>query len=257
MGMVPALAGADSITQTLSGSTAGGQPVSLRVTIDFLPGPGDFSHGTGTAAVTFTLENTSDVFPFQSPALGNPVITGFFFNVPPGTQVSYSDAQILAPGSLYSANGAIIAGDLITAGYQAVSANKNVTSWYVVDDHQATGQFGVFTNTVETGSGVRASIANAHLFAGGSPQGSLFAPLVIAGRVSLTIQLSQLTPSLDSAADFLALCSSAPGSQQPSALGGKLQSGDINGAGSAFVGTPCSPTRTHESTWGKIKLLYR
>ena len=97
----PALAVADTYVANVQGACAPGT-ASYRAVIDFTPTGGNFATHTGTATVKITLENTSGLIPFQSPAVGNPVQTAFYFNVPAGTSVSYTDGTILAGSTVYS-----------------------------------------------------------------------------------------------------------------------------------------------------------
>lgn len=249
------VAGADSITRTLYGISTGGTPVSCDVTIDFTVGAGNFGAGTGTATVAFTILNTTGLIPYQSPAAGNPAISGFFFNLPPNAQLSYSEGRVLAGGNIYS-TGVTIAGEHVPPGITPVGADKIVTSWYEVDAGQSAGQYGFFTTAISTTSGVRASLVDPAVLAGASQHGTIFPPLVIGGPVRFTLLLSHLGLSLDSADDFLVLCSTATGTSQPSALGAKFQTTEA-GAGSAWAGAPCSPTATRNATWGALKQLYR
>src|SRR5439155_16076737 len=85
-----ATAGADTVNRNVLGASAAGQAVSFNVSVDFVPTGGNFGAGTGTATVRFTLQNTSSVFPLQSPVLGNPLLTEFLFNLPAGTGMTYS-----------------------------------------------------------------------------------------------------------------------------------------------------------------------
>lgn len=254
--LAPLAARADEITRDLSGTTAGGQPVSFQVIIAFTPTGGDFAAGAGTATASFTLENTSGLFPFQSPAPGNPALSGFFFNVPPGAALQLLEARILAGAEILS-TGTTVAGDVVPRGCQDVPADRLITDWYVLENTQSTGQYGIFTNTVETVNGVRASLVDPEVLVDCVKQGPVFAPLVVAGRLRYTVALSGLGVSLRSAADFLTLCSTVSGERIACALGGKFQATDADGSGSAFVGDPCQPTPARPTTWGTVKAIYR
>jgi hypothetical protein len=251
-----ASAHASSVARAVFGSSPAGEPVSFAATILFTPGPGDFSAGSGTAVATITLENTSGVVPNGPPAIGNGVLTEFLFNLPPGILSVYAEARLLSGGALFS-RGTTIAGEQVPAGCQVLTADRIVTSWYALDDHHASGQYGMFSNAFDTGSGVRAGLVDPDLIVGCVPQGQIFAPLVYAGRLRFTLMLYHLGTTLDSADDFLTQCSTASGTSQPSSLGAKFRATDLDGGGSAFVGDPCGPTATLRSTWGTIKSIYR
>src|ERR1041385_6944022 len=66
---------ADTTTATVSGFCPGPQATSFDLTIDFTP------TSATSATVRFTALNTSGVYPFQNPSQGNPILTGFFFNI--------------------------------------------------------------------------------------------------------------------------------------------------------------------------------
>jgi hypothetical protein len=249
-------AAADSAAYSVDAVSPAGQLVSFEVAIEFTATGGGFGEGTGAAVAAFTLENTSGLVPFQSPPAGNPALTGFFFNVPPGTGVSLREARILAGATLHS-TGAVVGSERILPGCQFLAADRIVTHWYELDDAQAAGQHGIFTTSFETLTGVRASLVDPAVFADCVPQGDVYPPLVVAGRLRYEVALVNLDYSLDSAADFLNFCSTTPGSWQPSALGGKFQSMDAYGAGSVFMGIPCQVVPAQSSTWGTLKSLYR
>jgi len=246
---------ASSISRSVFGATSAGQPLSFSATIQFTPGPGDFSAGSGTAVVTVTLENTSLVIPDAS-SVGNSILTDFVFNLPPGTLAVYAEARYLAGGSLFS-RGTTIAGEQVPAGCQVLTEDKIVTGWYAVDDHHANGQFGVFTNAFDTGTGIRAGLVDPDLLAGCVPQGKIYGPLVYGGRLRFKLMLYHLGTSLDSAEDFLVQCSTPSGASQPSSLGARFRATDLNGGGNAFIGDPCGPTAVLHSTWGTLKSIYR
>jgi hypothetical protein len=254
--ILAAAAGADTLTRDILGATPAGQPVSLRVVIDFTPTGGSFAAGTGTATARFTLLNTSGLFPFRSPAIGNPLLTRFFFNVPPGTGLAYTEARILAGATIFS-SGTTLNGAAIPAGCHVTAADTVVNAWYVLDGRQATGQYGIFTNQLSTDQGNKLALADPALFAGCLPRGDFYSLLVIAGQLRFTLQLDHLGTMLSSAAGFLSVCSTVPGSQRPSSLGGKLQDAGTDGQSSAFIGDPCQVTPVNTSSWGTLKTLYR
>jgi hypothetical protein len=255
--LAPVSAPADSFTREVSSITSGrGQAVAFRVTVDFTPTGGSFGAGTGTATVRFTLENISGVYPFQSPALGNPLLTGFFFNVPPGTGMTYREARILGGATLFS-SGTNMNGVTIAAGCHVVAADSVVTDWYALDGQRATGQYGMLTNQLAAGKGNKPGLADPGLFVGCARQGYFFSPLVIAGRIRLTLDLDHLGTMMSSASGFLAQCSTAPGDHQAISLGAKFQATDTNGQGSAFVGEPCLYTAVERPSWGTLKSHYR
>jgi hypothetical protein len=245
-----AIARADVTTTTVSGACPGPQPVSFQLTIDFTP------TGPGAATVRFTAENTSGVYPFQSPTLGNPVLTGFFFNIPGGANISYTDGRLLAGSTLVS-NGGTINGIPVPAGCTQLVTDLPETSWYTLVAGQSTGQYGIFTNGISTVEGVKAGLVDPDVVVACVPQGDVFAPIYVAGRVRFTIQLSNLPSAFNSAQDFLALCSTVKGQQQPSSIAGKMQATGPNGADSCFLGRDCSATPVRARTWGTVKAIYR
>ncbi len=241
---------ADTTTESVSGSCPGPQGVSFQLTIDFTP------TGTGTATVRFTLENTTGVYPFQSPALGNPVLTGFYFNVPGGAAVSYVEGRLLAGSTLVSTGGNIN-GTPVPAGCTTLVTDVPKTEWYTLVAGQATGQYGIFTNGLSTAEGIKAGLVDPEVYVGCVAQGDVFSPIVVAGRVRYTIDLANLPPSFDSAQDFLSLCSTVHGQQSPSSLAGKFQATGVNGEDSCFIGEDCLPTPTRATGWGTLKRIYR
>jgi len=241
---------ADVVTTTVSGACPGPQPVSFQLTIDFTP------TGPGTATARFTLENTSGVVPFQSPAIGNAVQTGFFFNIPGGATPTYTEGRLLAGSTLVS-NGGSINGIPVPAGCTQLLADVPQTAWYTLVAGQATGQYGIFTTGLSTVEGVKAGLVDPDVYVACVAQGNVFAPIFVAGRVQFTVQLSNLPPAFDSAQDFLALCSTVQGQQQPSSLAGKMQATGVNGEDSCFIGKDCNPTPTRAGTWGMLKAIYR
>jgi hypothetical protein len=246
----PLAASADVTTATVNGVCPGPQSVSFQLGIDFTP------TGPGTATVRFTVENTSGVYPFQNPTLGNPVLTGFFFNIPGGASASYVDGRLLAGGTLVSSGGNIN-GVPVPAGCTPLITDLPETSWYELVAGQATGQYGIFTTGVSTAEGIKAGLVDPDVVVGCVPQGDVFSPIYVAGRARFTIQLSGLPASFNSAEDFLALCSTVHGEQQPSSLAGHMQGTGTNGASSCFAAKPCSPTPTRSTSWGTLKGFYR
>ena len=241
---------ADVVTTTVSGACPGPQPVSFQLSIDFTP------TGLGTATVRFTAENTSGVVPFQLPAIGNSVLTGFFFNIPGGATATYTEGRLLAGSTLVS-NGGTINGVPVPAGCTQLLVDVVHTSWYVLVPGQSTGQYGIFTSGVSTLEGIKAGLVDPDVYLACVAQGDVFAPIFVAGRVQFTVQLTNLPAAFDSADDFLALCSTVEGQQQPSSLAGKMQGTGVNGEDSCFIGKDCNPTPTRAGTWGMLKAIYR
>lgn len=241
---------ADVAAVDVNGVCPGPQSVAMRLTIDFT------STGATTATVRFTAENTSGVFPFQSPAIGNPVLTGFFFNIPGGASASYTDGRLLAGGTLVSSGGNIN-GVPVPAGCTPLVTDMPQTSWYELVAGQATGQFGIFTTGVSTVEGIKGGLVDPDVVVGCVPQGDVFAPIYFAGRARFTVQLSNLPASFNSAQAFLNLCSTVHGEQQPSSVAGKMQGTGVNGASSCYAAKPCNPTPTLGTSWGRLKSIYR
>jgi len=248
--LAAAAARADVVTTTVSGDCPGPQPTSFQLTIDFT------STGPSTATVRFTVENTSGVYPFQSPTLGNPVLTGFFFNVPGGASATYTDGRLLAGSSLVS-NGASINGIPTPPGCTQLLTDLPETSWYVLVAGQATGQYGIFTSGLSTAEGIKAGLVDPDVVVACVPQGDVFSPVYVAGRVRFTINLSGLPATFNSAAAFLTLCSTVHGTQNPSSIAGHMQGTGQNGANSCFIARDCLPTPTRWGTWGTLKAIYR
>lgn len=250
------VARADTITRDVNGTTSGGEPLSMRVTIDFTPTGGSFAAGTGTATARFTVINRSPVAPTQMPALGNPLITGFYFNVPPGTGLVLNEACVLA-GATLTSTGVTMPGGFVGAGCHTIAADTVVTAWYALQGNASTGEYGMFSNQLTSGKGNKPALANADLFAGCVPQGYFVSPLVIGGTVRFTVALDHLGLPLSSAGGFLSQCTDDHGAHEPSSLGGKYQGTDTNALGSAYCGEPCGFTPALKASWGDLKVRYR
>lgn len=252
---LPALAAADTYVANVQGPCPPGTS-SYRADIDFTPTGGNFATHTGTATVRFTLENTSGLIPFQSPAVGNPVLTSFYFNVPPGTSVSYTEGRILAGSTVYS-TGTNVNGIPAPAGCTVLPVDLNRTGFYELQGNSSTGQYGIFTNSLQTAGGIAAGLVDPELFIACVKQGDIFSPLVIGGQVRFTLVLSGLGTDLDSAADFQLQCSQVTGQRDPSSFAGKFQGTGQGGGGSCFIATPCGATPATMRTWGAVKMIYR
>jgi len=253
--VIPAASQAD-LTETISGSCEGGQYVASDFTINFTPTGGDFNAGTGTATATITLENTSGLYPFQVPALGNPIQTSFFFNVPPTASVAMTDASILAGSSIVS-TGTIIDGVPIPPGCVTLIADQSQPTWYVLQSGVSAGEYGIFTSGLETSEGIKAGLVDPEVYVACVAQGDVFSPLVVAGRVRFTLSLGNLGTTLDSAEDFASLCSNPAGSNDPFAFAAKFQGTAVDGEGSCFIGHGCETIPVDATTWGAIKAIYR
>ena len=245
-----AAARADVATVPVNGTCPGPQPVGMQLTIDFT------STGPSTATVKFTVENTSGVYPFQSPSLGNPVLTGFFFNIPGGATASYTEGRLLAGGTLVSSGGNIN-GIPVPAGCTPLLTDLAETGWYELIAGQSTGQFGIFTTGVSTVEGIKGGLVDPDVVVACAPQGDVFSPIYYAGRARFTVQLSGLPASFNSAQDVLDLCSTVHGEQSPSSVAGKMQGTGENGASSCYAAKPCNPTPTRKTSWGAVKSIYR
>ncbi len=250
------VAAADVYVANVQGPCTGGDAASLQATIDFTPTGGDFDAGTGMATVRITLENTSGLIPFQSPAKGNPILTAFFFNVPIGTLVLYTEGRILAGSTLYS-TGTTINGTPVPAGCAVLAVDLVRTEFYELQGSSSTGQYGIFTNSLQTAGGNAAGLVDPEVFVACVPQGDFFSPVVIGGQVQFTLMLGNLNRSLDAASDFQLQCSNVPGQQQGSSFAGKFQGADVGGEASCTVGVPCGPTRNAARSWGDLKVIYR
>ena len=249
------VARADTYVATIDGPCANGT-ASLRADIEFTPTGGNFANGTGSATVRFTLENTSGLIPFQQPAVGNPILTSFYFNVPPGTPVLYSEARILAGSTVYS-TGTNVNGIPVPAGCTVTPVDLIRTGFYELTGSASTGQYGIFTNSLQTAGGNAGGLVDPEVFVACAPQGDFFSPLVIGGRVQFTLSLSNLGTDLDSAADFQNQCSLVSGQRDPSSFAGKFQGTGVGGEDSCFIGIPCGPTDAARKSWGTVKRYYR
>lgn len=254
--LVAAPAAADTLTRSVSGHSAGGQAASFALVIDFTATGGDFAAGTGTATATFTVENTSGLFPFAVPSMGNPILTGVYFNLPPGANATLTEALALA-GSTLNSTGTTIKGIRYPTFCEVLAADQDITGWYVLQTMQHTGQFGIFSQALEPVSGNRGGIVDPELFQACVKQGDICSPLVVAGRVRYTVMLDHLQNTLQSAEDFLDHCSSADGTHLSSSLGGHFQGVDQECSNSVYVGDPCLLTPTLAPTWGALKAVYR
>jgi hypothetical protein len=255
-----ALGASDAIGDTASyivdGTCTGGDPTSFRVTIAFTATGGNFNNGTGKAIASFTIENTCGLVPFQDPGKGNPVLTSFNFNVPPGTGVSYTQATILAGATLFS-TGTVINGIVIPAGTTLLSSDQVRTNFYELLGSTSTGQFGIFTSSLQTANGIAAGLADAHLFSGLVKQGDCYSPAVICGAVKFSVSLTRLGASLNSAGKFANFCSTVTGQRTSSSFAGKFQATGVGGGGSCWNATPCGASAARPTTWGALKAVYR
>ena len=256
--LVPFAAEADTIIRTLSGTSALGYYVAFEVTIDFTATGGDFSAGTGTAVASFTLENTSGLYPYTDPPDGNPILTGFMFNIPDGATAALSQAIILAGSNIYSTGGRID-GENYPPGCFPVTTDEDHVNWYELTEDEAAGYYGIFTNSLETLNGVKGGIIDLEVLEDCIQEGDIFSPIVVAGRIKYVVDLGCLNTDLDCAVDFLSLCSEIFGEMQlESALGGKFQGVGGGGNESCFVAEPCEPpVSVDESDWSSIKAMYR
>lgn len=243
--------------ETISGTCTVGDPVSASVIIDFTPTGGDFFAGTGTATVDITLENTSGLIPFQLPAVGNPVLTSFLFNIPATASAALIDAALLAGSALVS-TGTTMDGFPIPAGCTVLGVDVSHSTWYELQSGSSAGQYGIFTNSLETDDGIKAGLVDPEVYPACVAQGDVFSPLVVAGQVRFTLSLGNLDISMDSADDFASNCSLVSGENQPVAFGAKFQGTNIDGEDSCFIGEPgdCQPVPTEATNWGEIKSKY-
>ncbi len=255
---LPNASSADTINRTVSGMTDGGQAVAFDVMIDFTQTGGDFGAGTATATVVITLENVSGLYPYQAPPMGNPMLTAFYFNLPSGATVVYAQASVLA-GSVMHSLGTDLAGTWYPAGCTVLGSDEIHTDWYSMYAGSSSGDFGTFSYSLETVSGVLGGIADPDVFSSCTLLGDLYSDLAVTGPVAFTLYLGQLGMPLDMAEDFLALCSVAPGERQTAALAGKFMGTDEYGEDSGIIADIgyCEPVGTQLESWGKIKSMYR
>src|SRR5262249_40958773 len=131
------------------------------------------------------------------------------------------------------------------------------TSWYQLQGNSSSGQFGTFTNALSTANGINQGIVNNQVIPGCVKQGDVTATSAVGGLVRFSLNLSNLDHSLDSATDFLYLCSRVHGGRTSALFAARFQGGDTGGVGSVDVGdTPC-PVATEAVTWGEVKAAYR
>jgi len=246
---------ADTLTRSLTGFSAGGQAASLQAVIDFTPTGGDYGTGAGTATVLITLENTSGLYPFQTPSMGNPILTGFYFNLPTGANATLVEARALA-GATLNSTGTTIKGIRYPRFCETLTADRLITDWYALQGTQRTGQFGIFSQAVETVSGNRGGLVDPEVFQSCVRMGAVCAPLVVAGRVRYTVLLDHLPSTLYSAQDFLNFCSTASGTRISSSLGGHFQGVDRECSTSTYLGDACQFTPTATPSWGSLKATY-
>ena len=256
--LLPVSSRADVIVRTMYGANSCGSFVALEVTIELTPTGGDFAAGTGTATASFTLENTSGLHPFQDPAIGNPIATGFMFNLPPDAVITGRDTWVLAGSSIYS-TGVKMCGKQVPKGCRTLGADELYNDWYELHNMGVSGSYGIFTNSIETNNGVKAGILDPEVLINCELQGDVFSPLFIAGHVKHVVTLESLGTELDTAEDFLSLCSIVPGEQVSSALVAKFQGADEGGELSCRVHDVgfCVVNATDEKSWGSIKNMYR
>lgn len=253
---------ADTDVATFSG-VCNSHNVGVEVTIDFTQTGGDFNTGTGTATAVFTLRNTSSLLPFQNPTIGNPLFSKFFFNLPPGTSVSYVEGRVLAGANVRSTGVSVpdVTGEFVPAGCNALGADEVHSLWYDAQsgaiDAGPLGTFSAFVGTF--GNSSMGTIVDATTIVGCVEQGSIFSDLPVAGDVAITVSLSGLDLSLSSATGFRNLCSEVTGGRIPSAFAAFFKGLGEGGGQSCRVGDgiSCSPVQTQPSTWGTVKSLYR
>jgi hypothetical protein len=244
---------ASEITEQLAGNCPDGQPVSFEVRMDFTPTGGDFATGTGSGIATITLENTSGLVPLTSPAAGNPVLSGFYFGLPPGVAVSYVGAQVLAGSTIYS-TGTKIGGVPLEAGCEQLTTDVARDEWYAIDGSTATGKFGIFSNVFNASQGIKAGLVDPSVFVNCVAQGDVVSPLVIAGRLQIRLALSNLDESLDAAADFRNFCTVRPVVNDTSTFVGKFQGTGPDGEG-CYINTPCA-VATDAASWSSLKARF-
>ena len=262
LSLLPVSGKADTIVRTMSGTSSGGNLVALEVAIEFTPTGGDFTAGTGTATASFTLENTSGLNMYSDliePAIGNAILTGFKYNVPPDEVITGMDAWVLAGSSIYSSGGS-----MLDTGYPrgctTLDADELYTNWYELEAQEAAGFYGIFTTSLETQEGVKGGILDPEVLVDCVLQGEVFSPIFVVGPIKYVITIECLGPELDTAADFLTLCTFVAGaSQVSSALAAKFQGMDGGGEYSCFVADAgyCSQISNEEKSWGFIKNMYR
>lgn len=251
--MIAAVASADQSVQHVSGTCETGE-LSFEVTIDFTATGGDFSSGTGTADVSFTVINTSGVIPFLDPAVGNSVLTGFFFNISPGGSAAYTEARILAGATVVSTGGTIN-GIPVPPGCQQLGADWVQSLWYKLEGDSATGEFGIFTNALTTVEGIKAGLVDPDVYVNCVAQGDVFSPIVVAGAIKFTVALSGLDETLDSAFDFDSFCTSRPEVGDAASLAGKFQGIGPGGEDSCFIGDLCV-VPTSADSWTGLKTRF-
>jgi len=239
-----------SIFGTVSGP-CGGQSVSADYVIEFTPTGGNYANGTGIATVAITLTNSTGVYGFQNPAIGNPVLTGFLFNIPPTANAMLTDAIVLA--------GSTISGSSNPGGCTTLAVNESRKSWYDLEEETAAGQFGIFANSLETARGIKGGLIAPAVMSGCTLLGNVFAPLYVAGQVRFVVTLTGLDTTLDTAVDFLKQCSTTAGDHEPFSLAAKFQATGLGGEGSCRVADPgqCQAVPTREISWGSVKSMYR
>jgi len=252
--VTPATVRADTLDRDLSGTTPAGQAVAFHVHVDFTPTGGDFNAGTGTAAVQFTLENTSGLYPFQAQERGNPILTAFYFNVPSGTGVAFTEARVLAGATEFSPGDG---GQPVPLSCNKLATDDVQTGWYQLETTTSAGDYGIFSRDLATSNGVNEGIVDDAVITNCVKNGDVVSQATVAGQVRYTVQLSNLSHALDSAADFLVQCSIAHGGHTSSVFAGHFQGCDNNGQGSAFVGEYPCPTAAQPITWGALKSAYR
>lgn len=256
--MLPFASRTEILQRTISGTSDDGQSFSFEFTIDFTKTGGDFDAGTGAATAAFTLENTSALYTYESPPIGNPILTAFCFNVPPTACVYFVEACILAGSSVLS-TGTVMAGVPVPAGCRTLTSDEDRTAWYELQWVEAAGFYGIFTNSLEAPDGVKAGLIDPEVLVSCVAQGDIYSPLVVAGQLRHTINLENLNTTLDCAEDFLNQCTMIHGAQHPSAFGGKFQSMDESGEGSGFAVDRgnCFEVNTSGRSWSEIKDIYR
>jgi hypothetical protein len=227
-------------------STASGQQVAMSMTAELLPSGGDFDSSTGTAALTFTILNTSCLVPPDPQPVGNPILAAFYFNLPPGASAALEGVWAQAGGMI-----------LVKEECVVLALDRPLSQRYALVETASAGEFGLFTHSLQTRSGVIWGLLNPEVLGGCARGGGIFAPVALAGPLTFTLALQGLDRSLDSAADLRAIPSVARGTQTPAVFAARFLGMGLDGSRSATAGAAWSATPVTSTTWSGVKALFR
>jgi hypothetical protein len=138
-----------------------------------------------------------------------------------------------------------------------LALDRPLSQRYALVETASAGEFGLFTHSLQTRSGVIWGLLNPEVLGGCARGGGIFAPVALAGPLTFTLALQGLDRSLDSAADLRAIPSVARGTQTPAVFAARFLGMGLDGSRSATAGAAWSATPVTSTTWSGVKALFR